>query len=253
MFFGRKKPTLPATDAGDRIYAIGDIHGRFDLLEEIMVLIGNHSASLKSGGSLNIIFLGDLIDRGPDSYKVLEYLFKLQRRAKGVVILQGNHEEVFIKAIDGDLQVLRNWLSYGGVQMLESLGVRVPAPNDDLEQCLDDLRRAVSPAIVSWIRRLPLSAQSGDYFFCHAGIRPGVPLKRQVRDDLLWIRDDFLEAEVNFGAVVVHGHTIRPEVDMRHNRIGIDTGAYLHGVLTALYLEGDKREVLQTGRPEVLE
>lgn len=250
MFFGKKKPSLPVTDAGDRIYAIGDIHGRFDLLEQIMVRIGEHSAGLKPGASLNIIFLGDLIDRGPDSLKVLEYLFQLQRRAKGVVVLQGNHEEVFIKAIDGDLQVLRNWLSYGGAQMLESLGLRVPALDDDLEQCLDDLRRAVSPALVSWVRRLPLSAQSGDYFFCHAGIRPGVPLKRQVRDDLLWIRDDFLETEANLGAVVVHGHTIRPEVDMRHNRIGIDTGAYLHGVLTALYLEGGKREVLQVGRTQ---
>jgi len=248
MLFVKKMQSGPATDPGDRIYAIGDVHGRFDLLQQLMVRIAEHSASLKLPSSLNIIFLGDLIDRGPDSLKVLEYLFELQRQVKGVVVLQGNHEEIFLKAIDGDLRVFRSWLSYGGAQMLQSLGVAVPGRDDDLEECLAEMRRAISPALVTWIRRLPFSAQSGDYFFCHAGVRPGVQLKRQTREDLLWIRDDFLDDDSSFGAVVVHGHTISPEVEMRHNRIGIDTGAYLHGVLTGLFLEDGKREILQVGR-----
>jgi len=245
MIINSRKRTLPKTEAGDRIYAIGDIHGRFDLLQQMMEKISEHNTSLGNKANLNIIFLGDLIDRGPDSMKVLDYLFQLQRRAKTVFVLQGNHEEVFLQALQGDLRVLRDWLSYGGAQMLQSMGVKAPGPDEDLEQCLIAMRQAVSPQMVGWLRRLPLSAQSGDYFFCHAGVRPGVPLKRQTREHLLWIRDEFLESTADHGAVIVHGHTIRPNIDMRENRIGIDTGAYLHGVLTAIYLEGDKREILQ--------
>lgn len=248
MLLPRKKTVLPTTDRGDRIYAVGDIHGRFDLLQEIMARIGEHHASLKPTSSLHIIFLGDLIDRGPDSLKVLEYLHEAQRRLPGLIVLQGNHEEVLLKVLDGDLRVFRHWLTYGGAQALESFGLAVPDPDGDLDESLVQLRKALSPALVSWIRRLPYTASSGDYFFCHAGVRPGVALKRQAREDLLWIRDDFLETDAHLGAVVVHGHTITPEVDMRHNRIGIDTGAYLSGILTALYLEGDLREVLQVGQ-----
>lgn len=214
-------------------------------MQALMHRIGEHNAGLPSPKSLHIIFLGDLIDRGPDSIKVLEYLQQAQRQLPGLIVLQGNHEDVFLKVMDGDLRTLRHWMTYGGAQMLESMGLTPPGPEDDLDACLFEIRRAVSPALVSWVRRLPLTARSGDYFFCHAGVRPGVSLKRQVRDDLLWIREDFLDDDSSYGAVVVHGHTIRPEVDMRHNRIGIDTGAYISGVLTAIYLEGDKREIIQ--------
>lgn len=245
MQFPRRKPSLPSTDRGDRIYAVGDIHGRFDLLLGVMAKIAEHNAGLKPSSSLHIIFLGDLIDRGPDSLKVLEYLYDAQRTVAGIIVLQGNHEEILLKVLDGDLRIFRNWLSYGGAQMLQSLGIAPPDPDGDLDACLSELRRAMPPSLMNWIRRLPNTASSGDYFFCHAGVRPGVPLKRQAKEDLLWIREGFLEDNSNFGAVVVHGHTINPQVEIRRNRIGIDTGAYMSGILTALYLEGDQREVLQ--------
>jgi serine/threonine protein phosphatase 1 len=247
MILPRRKSVLPSTDAGDRIYAVGDVHGRFDLLEALMEKIGEHHSKMRPVPGLHIIFLGDLIDRGPDSLKVLDYLAQAQRRIPGMIVLLGNHEEVLLRVLDGDQRQLRQWLSFGGAQTLESLGVRVPGKEDDLEECIAAIRRALPSSIVSWLRRLPLTAHSGDYFFCHAGVRPGVALKRQKREDLLWIREDFLSDRSAHGAVVVHGHSIHPEVDMQANRIGIDTGAYTTGVLTALYLEGDRREVLQVG------
>jgi serine/threonine protein phosphatase 1 len=245
MLLPKRKPVLPSTDKGDRIYAIGDVHGRFDLMQQLLDKIGEHNAARTPSRSLHIMFLGDLIDRGPDSLKVLDYLHQAQKKAAGLIVLQGNHEEVLLRVLDGDLRALRSWLSFGGRETLESMGLRPPADGDDLDGCLADIRAAFPPMLANWIRRLPLTAQSGDYFFCHAGVRPGVALKRQVREDLLWIREDFLEDRSSFGAVVVHGHSIEPRVEMRHNRIGIDTGAYSTGILTALYLEGEEREVLQ--------
>ncbi|WP_206242068.1 metallophosphoesterase family protein [Novosphingobium terrae] len=247
MILPRRKSSLPSTDAGDRIYAVGDVHGRFDLMQALMEKIAQHHADLPPTQGLHIIFLGDLIDRGPDSLKVLDYLAQAQRRMPGMIVLLGNHEEVLLKVLEGDQRALRSWLTFGGAQTLESMGVAVPGPDDDLDDCLTAIRRALPMQLASWLRRLPLTAHSGDYFFCHAGVRPGVPLKRQKREDLLWIRDDFLTDQSGHGAVIVHGHSIHPQVDMHANRIGIDTGAYATGVLTALYLEGDRREVLQVG------
>lgn len=246
----RRSSAAPSTDRGDRIYAIGDVHGRFDLMQALMDKIARHHAALPPTASLHIIFLGDLIDRGPDSLKVLDYLHQAQKKMPGLIVLQGNHEEVLLRVLGGDQRALRNWMTYGGVQTLESMGLRPPASGDDLDDCLARIRRAVPSALTSWLRRLPLTAESGDYFFCHAGVRPGVPLNRQKREDLLWIRDDFLEDTTPHGAIVVHGHSINPQVDMRGNRIGIDTGAYTTGVLTALYLEGDRREVIQAEQAE---
>jgi serine/threonine protein phosphatase 1 len=132
----------------------------------------------------------------------------------------------------------------GGAETLTSYGLRLPEPRDDLRRYVRYLLGSLPAEQMRWLRRLPLTAQSGDYFFCHAGIRPGVPLARQSRDDLLWIRDDFIDDAADHGAVIVHGHTIEPNVTMRANRIGIDTGAYRHGVLTALYLEDDRQEII---------
>jgi serine/threonine protein phosphatase 1 len=206
--------------------------------------IGEHAQALPPAKSLHLVFLGDLVDRGPDSAKVVEFLYELEQSTDQIIVLLGNHEEAMLKALDGDIGVLQRWLGVGGAETLASYGIRLPEPRDDLRRYTRYLQNSLPAEQMRWLRRLPLTAQSGDYFFCHAGIRPGVPLDRQSREDLLWIRDDFIDDAADHGAVIVHGHTIEPEVRMRANRIGIDTGAYRHGVLTALYLEGESQEII---------
>lgn len=235
---------LPKTDSGERIYAIGDIHGRYDLLRLLLDRIGEHAQALPPVQSLHLVFLGDLVDRGPDSAKVVEFLHELEQSTDQIIVLLGNHEEAMLQALDGDVGVLQRWLSVGGAQTLQSYGLRLPDADDDMRRYLRYLQSALPSDQIRWLRRLPLTAQSGDYFFCHAGIRPGVALGRQSREDLLWIRDDFIDDMADHGAVIVHGHTIEREVTMRANRIGIDTGAYCHGLLTALYLEGERQEII---------
>ncbi len=210
-------------------------------------VIGEHSAKLPAPQSLHLIFVGDLIDRGRDSAQVVEFLYDLQTRSDRVIVLLGNHEEAMLRALGGDMATLRGWLNVGGRDTLRSFGIDPPDPDDDLRDFLRRARAAIPRQWVQWMQRLPLTAQSGDYFFCHAGIRPGVPLRRQVREDLLWIRDDFLYDDSEHGAVIVHGHSIEPTVQIRANRIGIDTGAYRTGRLSAVYLEGGRSEVLTVG------
>jgi serine/threonine protein phosphatase 1 len=235
---------LPRTDPGERIYAIGDIHGRYDLLRLLLDRIGEHAQALPPAQSLHLVFLGDLVDRGPESARVVEFLHELDQSTDQIIVLLGNHEEAMLQALDGDLGVLQRWLGVGGAQTVESYGLRLPEPQDDLRRYARYLQSSLPVEQMRWLRRLPLTAQSGDYFFCHAGVRPGVPLGRQSREDLLWIRDDFIDDMADHGAVIVHGHTIEPDVTMRANRIGIDTGAYRHGVLTALYLEDERQEII---------
>ncbi len=235
---------MPRTDPGERIYAIGDIHGRYDLLRDLMDKIGEHSSTLPQPESLHLVFLGDLVGRGPQSAKVVEFLWDLEQRTDQVIVLMGNHEEAMIQSLEGDASILQRWLGVGGAETIESYGLRLPTSRDDLRQYIRYLQASLPQQQMRWLRNLPLTAQSGDYFFCHAGIRPGVPLGRQARSDLMWIRHDFIDDDADHGVVIVHGHTIEPTVKVRANRIGIDTGAYCHGVLTALYLEDDRQELI---------
>lgn len=237
---------MPSTESGDRVYAIGDIHGRYDLLTSLMDQIGEHAGALPPSRSLHIVMLGDIIDRGPQSAAALELLYDLQKTSDRVVVLLGNHEEAMLQALEGSTESLRGWMNVGGDATVRSFGLDPYQRDDDPRDYIRKLRAAVPREWVAWLKRLPLFARSGDYFFCHAGIRPGVALRRQTRSDLLWIREDFLDDEADHGAVIVHGHSIEPEVTIRANRIGIDTGAYRTGVLTALYLEGEQRGVIST-------
>lgn len=242
-FFSKRS----STQRGERIYAIGDVHGCYDQLREIIAKVEAHNASLPPAESLHVILLGDLVDRGPGSADVLRYLHDVCSRTDQLIVLQGNHEELMLKALDGEQGMLRAWMRIGGDATLRSFGIEPPAREDDPRTALERIRAAIPAEWLQWLRRLPLTARSGDYFFCHAGVRPGVPLKRQTRADLLWIRDEFLEDDqTRHEAIVVHGHSVAANVEMRTNRIGIDTGAYRTGVLTALYLEGDQRGFLST-------
>lgn len=236
--------SAPATASGDRVYAIGDVHGRADLLRLLIARIDAHERGLPAAAPPHLVLLGDLIDRGPDSAGVLEIAQSLQLSRPNVAVLLGNHEQVLLDVLGGVTAALQAWMDFGGEETLASFGVAMPSGGADPRDTIAALREAVAPATAAWLNGLPLSLRSGDYFFCHAGLRPGVPLLRQSREDLLWIRDDFLNSDADHGVVVVHGHSVVHTVEQRANRIGIDTGAYASNRLTALYLDGATSEVL---------
>jgi serine/threonine protein phosphatase 1 len=233
----------PCVPPGRRIYAIGDIHGRDDLLSKLFTRIDEDLRARPIANSMQV-FLGDYIDRGQNSRQVIDLLIARQRQ-RDVLFLKGNHEDCALRFLS-DPTVLPAWQSIGGVHSLLSYGV-VPARRDDSEshhKVSTALRKAMPDSHRRFMGGLVLSFTCGDYFFVHAGVRPGIPLQRQSQRDLLWIRDDFLLHEEGFGMVVVHGHTPIYKPEIRSNRINIDTGAYATGQLTCLVLEGDSMTFL---------
>jgi serine/threonine protein phosphatase 1 len=226
-----------------RIYAIGDIHGRLDLLD---TLIGKIDADLKSAPTPEplTVTLGDYIDRGPNSRGVLERLAQ-NPFSMPYVALKGNHEELLTTFLD-DPSILDKWRRLGGLETLHSYGVPVSQlmVGTGFDEAAARLRAALPEAHLKFVSSLKLSASSSAHFFCHAGIRPGIPLDRQSADDLLWIRQEFLNSKINFGKRVVHGHTPTERPEVLPNRINIDTGAYATGRLTCLVLEGDQHRFL---------
>jgi serine/threonine protein phosphatase 1 len=236
-------PTVPE---GRRVYAIGDVHGRMDLLDQLIRLIGADDAR-RPPMQTEIILLGDLIDRGPDSAAVVARAMTGSVGFAPLVTLMGNHEEQMVDSVAGDGEMISAWLFYGGKDTLRSFGVPEEIIASDDEGLMMRAARAVVPSdVIRWLRALPISLRIGDYLFVHAGIRPGVPLDAQDPVDMRWIRRDFLDSEADHGAVIVHGHSIQPDVQLCHNRIGIDTGAYASGKLTAIGLEGTDRWILET-------
>ncbi|HXQ52608.1 MAG TPA: metallophosphoesterase family protein [Stellaceae bacterium] len=244
---GREEGPLPAAPPGTRLYAIGDIHGRIDLLRQLTRLIEDDAASHAAPRKV-IVYLGDYVDRGDHSREVIERLLREPVPGFESVHLKGNHEDFMVRFLD-DVSAGPGWLSFGGMETLESYGVAPPPPHAPLEELLRaqrELGQRLPQDHVEFLRALLLSHAEGDYFFAHAGVKPGVALERQREQDLLWIRDEFLLSEAPFGRVVVHGHTIAAEPVVRPNRIGIDTGAFKSGRLTALVAEGTERAFLQT-------
>jgi serine/threonine protein phosphatase 1 len=247
MKFGLGTKAPPGTGKGERIYAIGDIHGRLDLMSALLSKIEQHSAGLPRTRSIHLVMLGDVIDRGPSSAEVLSYLHGVQQETDRLILLRGNHEDMMLRSLEGEPGMMRAWIRVGGDATLRSFGIEPPESDSDIMSATRALAAKLPRNMLEWLRALPLTARSGDYLFCHAGVRPGVPIKRQSRADLLWIREEFLQDDSDHGAVVVHGHSVATEVEMRDNRIGIDTGAYRTGVLTAIYLEGGAREIISVG------
>jgi len=236
------------TSAGERIYAIGDIHGRYDLLLRLLAKIQSHHASLPNPKHLRIIVLGDFIDRGPKSANIVHLLQNATIETETLTVLLGNHEDLMLSSLAGDGEALSAWLRYGGDATLASFGID-PAAMLRLgpRAAASAMREVIAQPLIDWLRTRPVMTRSGDYIFCHAGLRPGVPVADQSREDLLWIGADFLESSERIeNSVVVHGHSTFTTVEQRANRIGIDTGAYHTGVLTALYLEGTERAIFST-------
>lgn len=237
----------PAGAPGYRAYVIGDVHGRLDLLENLLERI-ERDWSERAASKRLLVFLGDLIDRGPHSAQVVEKLRTDQRPSTQTVFLLGNHEEVLLQIIDGDTSLIPSWLRFGGAECLQSYGGdprQVARAAKD--EALGLIQAAIPPQHLEFLRGFADTCRFGDYLFVHAGIRPGIPVDEQLQSDLRWIREPFLFDDTDHGCVVVHGHTISEGVEERDNRIGIDTGAYRTGILTALAIEGRERWYLDTG------
>jgi serine/threonine protein phosphatase 1 len=231
----KNKPTLPD---GVRIYAISDIHGRADLLQSLFTAIDADLDRSNPGRAIQV-FLGDYVDRGPNSRAVLDLLIR-RSQTHETVCLKGNHEAFFMEVLDEPTK-LEDWRHYGGLLTLMSYGV-TPTMNPTAGQqveLIEALGQAVPAEHLDFLRRLETSFTCGDFFFVHAGVKPGIPLARQQEQDLLWIRDEFLNSEERFEKYIVHGHTPVNAPDIRPNRINIDTGAYATGNLTLLTIQGD--------------
>jgi serine/threonine protein phosphatase 1 len=236
--FGKAEPThgappaYPAIDSGTVIYAVGDIHGRADLLRQVNQVIEEDWQASRAGRRLEI-YLGDYVDRGPDSASVIA---TLRARAKtcNVMPLSGNHEQMLLRFLEGRISD-REWLDWGGAATALSYGVN-PAREAVLSAALS---RAIPLDDVRFLRAMRPSFRYGPYFFAHAGVLPNRPLDEQVADDLLWIRKPFLDHAGPFGAVVVHGHTPKAEPEFRPNRINLDTGAYATHRLSCLRIDSD--------------
>lgn len=243
------RPVKACAPDGAVIYAIGDIHGRLDLLDEIHRRIAADAAA-RGAPDGTLVYLGDYVSRGPDSRRVVERVLEWLPPGFRRITLKGNHEDLLLRCHAGEFEAARHWLDYGGIEALGSYGVEVSALAERDEAYIAEICRrfaaAVPEAQLDFFRRLEVSHRAGDYFFVHGGIRPGIALERQSARDCMWIRKTFLNSRAVHGAVVVHGHSISPKPEQRRNRIGIDTGAYRSGVLTCLVLEGEKRKILQT-------
>lgn len=252
MFFSRfRKPrseqnrSAPCIPDGFRLYVIGDVHGRDDLLDALCRSIEKDLAGTPIEGA-NIVFLGDYVDRGLRSAEVVERIVSGTTPAP-VVALRGNHEAILLQFLE-DENVLDSWRRYGAMETLLSYGVDVKEVlrGRGFDVARTQLRERLPPAHLRFFEDTKLSWSLGDYFFCHAGCRPNVPLARQQESDLLWIREEFLDFTGSWDKVIVHGHTPAPEPEERPQRINLDTGAYATGRLTCLILEGSTRRFLST-------
>lgn len=236
----------PKVAEGRRIYAVGDVHGRADLLQRMFHKIDLHRAVHPCASAVEVL-VGDYIDRGPRSRQVVEMLIE-RGRDRDLRALLGNHENMMLEAIDRPDR-LPFWLENGGWDTLSSYGVHLSPKRLKLigaQEANTELVQAIPPDHVTFLRRLPACFVCDDYVFVHAGIRPGVPLRQQAREDMIWIGKEFLNAPGDLGGMVVHGHTQVERPEFKSNRINIDTGAYLTGRLTCLVLDGAKQSVMQT-------
>jgi serine/threonine protein phosphatase 1 len=231
--------------AGLRIYAVGDIHGRLDLLDELVSRIKTDIEFRPAARSL-YVFLGDYVDRGPSSRQTIDRLIEHNEQSEAV-FLKGNHEQIALKCLS-DRTLFDQWTRIGGLETLISYGIWP-----------DDLRSGSSIAVLQsafhnalpqthfrFFRELQTSFACGDFLFVHAGVRPGVELSQQKETDLLWIREEFLTSTEDFGKVIVHGHTPTHRVEVEPNRINIDTGAFATDCLTCLVIEGSSLSVIDT-------
>lgn len=248
--FGRKARAevrpAPTLSEGCRVYAVGDVHGRFDLLQLLLSRIEADDAE-RGPADTHVVMLGDLIDRGPQSREVIELFAGRSPPFARFHFIMGNHEEMLLRLADDPAACgMEHFMRIGGRETFESYGVpqrMLDLPDHHRNSAFFD---HVPPEHLAFLRAGEETVRFGDYLFVHAGIRPGVPIEAQEVSDLRWIRGEFLTSEADHGVTVVHGHTVVRTPEIRVNRIAIDTGAYATGILTALALEGTERWWLAT-------
>jgi serine/threonine protein phosphatase 1 len=252
---GSLRPTAAGRPArvppGVCVYAVGDIHGRVDLLAELHRLITEDASHLTPGTEKLVVYVGDYVDRGMESRQVVDLLLERPLPGFSPVYLLGNHDAWLLSFLV-DTQIGPTWLRYGGDATLHSYGVSVGLQRDDariFDKLQGELRERVPRRHVDFLQHLELSYGAGDFLFVHAGVRPTLPLDRQTAEDLLLIREPFLSWRRDLDKVVVHGHTVGADPIVRNNRIGIDTGACWTGCLTCLVLEEGDYRFLSTARP----
>jgi serine/threonine protein phosphatase 1 len=247
--FGTRNTQIvpPVAPADTRIYAIGDIHGRVDLLGRLHDLIKEDSAN-SPPARLVVIYLGDYVDRGETSKTVIDLLLDEPLEDFEAIFLKGNHEEMMLGFME-NAGVGAMWLHNGGDATAYSYGVRMDSPST-MDHRYFEMQQALCEKVpdrhLAFLRNLDLYHTEGDYLFVHAGVQPGMPLEEQTSQDLLWIRHEFITSREDHGHCVVHGHTIFTEPEIRPNRIGIDTGAYYTNVLSCVVLEGTEQRLIQT-------
>ena len=234
--------------AGQRLYAIGDIHGRADLLERLLQRIGEDAAQAPAAARKILVYLGDYVDRGMQSREVIDLLLKGPPPGFEAVYLKGNHEACMLQFLE-DWTTGSHWFSIGGDATVMSYGVRpaqgVPS-SKRFEQASRDLQERLPAGHLRFLQNLELMHEAGDYLFVHAGVRPGVALDAQDPEDLLWIREEFLNGPNSHGKLVVHGHSPSRQPAVFEHRIGIDTGAFFTNVLTCLVAEGSERRFINS-------
>ncbi len=246
---GRSSETrVPVLTPGERVYAVGDIHGRIDLFDSLIDAIEKDDAT-RAPAVTTVILLGDLIDRGPDSAAVVARAQEWSQH-RPIEFIKGNHEEMLVASM-ADREVLRGFLKYGGRETILSYGIdRQTLREADFAELQRMMAEAIPQRDIDFLDGFKKFIRKGDYLFVHAGIRPERPIEDQQGKDCRWIREPFLSHAGDFGAVVVHGHTIAQEPQVRSNRIGIDTGAFMHGTLTAIGIEGADRWFIQARADE---
>lgn len=244
--FTRKPANAPSIPHGQRVWAIGDVHGRRDLLDILLDRIAQREATLEPS-SVQIVFLGDLVDRGADSKGVIDRVIALAQGPATVRVLRGNHDDVFLRAVQGDVRSARHLVRMGGRETVLSYGIsQVEYDSADFAGITAHLHDLVPKSHLDLLAGMESTIVIGDYLFVHAGIRPNVALEDQTDEDLYWIRNDFLNHKGAFEKFVIHGHSITDDVDIRANRIGIDTGAFSSEKLTAIGLERKQSWFLST-------
>lgn len=239
----RRKQPSSGLPKGIRIYAIGDVHGRADLLEQVFARIDTHIATHPVDRPLQVL-VGDYIDRGPNSREVLDLLIG-RIRSRETILLKGNHETCLIEFLRNP-SMLQSWSQVGGLETLLSYGITpsLDADAQTQQRLATSLQNVLPKPHLVLLQRLQPSFTCGEFFFVHAGVKPGVSLVEQREADLLWIRDEFLLYEGKFDKIIVHGHTPVRAVDMRPSRINIDTGAYATGRLSCIIIERDEVDIL---------
>jgi len=229
---------------GMRVYAIGDVHGCLNELKALIKKIDAHEKTAPSP-SHKIIFLGDYVDRGPANCEVIDFMCSLSKSNRDCVFLKGNHDQRFEDFCQNPNQYGEEFMRWGGGPTLRDYGV-VPHPGESYASMAERLNGNMPACHIGFIKNLEFFYSIGDYYFCHAGIRPGVRLAEQSPSDLMWIRNEFIPHAYLYEKIIIHGHTMCDEPEVMPNRINIDTGCYQSGMLTALVLEGNSKTFIHT-------